>query len=322
MFGESWEDFRIKFLNYYTLNFVLDSGKSFENVLLEATAYGLKKKKSDKTENTTISYLKSNRIKYLDSPNKFEIISPYNTLQIYSFESKEIYQKIISIRDNAVKFEYTLGLGIGKEYFSDKETKYKLLKGIDIERFKIRTHRWLKNYDRLSKESIQQFLKQKLIAQRIVAHIDKPYPHLKFICCIDEEGIPITNTLLSIGGSGIELKLLLAFFNSKLFAWFAYNFIYARAVRSMDFYEFYLNQTPFPKVNKKFVDLIIKAVNKILKSKSYDDTNHIDLMVYKLYQLNYDEVLVVDKEFAKHKSREEYDKLDYGFEYVQPDKTA
>ena len=45
-------------------------------------------------------------------------------------------------------------------------------------------------------------------------------------------------------------------------------------------------------------------------------------MVYKLYQLTYDEVLVVDKEFAKHKSPAEYDKLDYGLEYVQPDKTA
>ena len=45
-------------------------------------------------------------------------------------------------------------------------------------------------------------------------------------------------------------------------------------------------------------------------------------MVYKLYQLTYDEVLVVDKEFEKQMSHAEYDKLDYGFEYVQPDKSA
>jgi len=45
-------------------------------------------------------------------------------------------------------------------------------------------------------------------------------------------------------------------------------------------------------------------------------------MVYKLYQLTYDEVLVVDNDFEKEMSPAEYDKLDYGFEYVQPDKTA
>ncbi|MFH1004931.1 MAG: hypothetical protein V1781_05490 [Bacteroidota bacterium] len=45
-------------------------------------------------------------------------------------------------------------------------------------------------------------------------------------------------------------------------------------------------------------------------------------MVYKLYQLTYDEVLVIDKEFEKHKSRAEYDKLNYGFEYIPSDEIS
>jgi hypothetical protein len=48
----------------------------------------------------------------------------------------------------------------------------------------------------------------------------------------------------------------------------------------------------------------------------------IDSMVYKLYQLAYGEVLVVDKEFANQMSKEEYDKLDYGFEYIEPQQVS
>ena len=67
-----------------------------------------------------------------------------------------------------------------------------------------------------------------------------------------------------------------------------------------------------PKYDKDIFDKLENYVNAILKSKKENpqaDTaeleNQIDLIVYRLYDLTYDEVLVVDKETTI--KREEYD---------------
>jgi hypothetical protein len=42
--------------------------------------------------------------------------------------------------------------------------------------------------------------------------------------------------------------------------------------------------------------------------------NQIDIMVYKLYDLTYDEVKIIDPEIEKIISQEEYDKIEVGGE--------
>lgn len=75
-----------------------------------------------------------------------------------------------------------------------------------------------------------------------------------------------------------------------------------------------LKEFPLPAYNKEVFDKLEKYVNTILKSKKENplaDTseleNQIDFIVYKLYGLTYDEVLVVDKETKI--TREEYENL-------------
>lgn len=56
------------------------------------------------------------------------------------------------------------------------------------------------------------------------------------------------------------------------------------------------------------------CANQILKGKREGlDTitleQQIDVMIYKLYDLTYDEVLLVEPEFAERMSREEYEEL-------------
>jgi hypothetical protein len=62
---------------------------------------------------------------------------------------------------------------------------------------------------------------------------------------------------------------------------------------------------------------IIHLVNKIIKSKKQNpkaNTKHledqIDIMVYKLYELTYEEVKVIDPEIEKIISREEYGRFE------------
>jgi hypothetical protein len=131
-----------------------------------------------------------------------------------------------------------------------------------------------------------------------------------------------------------ELKYLLAILNSSLLSFYGREteIILIKAgktpqIRSGQRGPIGIKQLPIKRIeNKKpFIILVDKILSTKEKNPEADTTNlesEIDLMVYKLYQLTYDEVLVVDKEFEKHMGRTEYDKLDYGFEYVQPDKTA
>ncbi|MGC3977654.1 MAG: hypothetical protein QM751_05130 [Paludibacteraceae bacterium] len=54
-----------------------------------------------------------------------------------------------------------------------------------------------KNKNKLNWKNAEQFLKPKVIVQRLVAHIENPVPHLKVTACYDNDGIIITNTLMS-----------------------------------------------------------------------------------------------------------------------------
>ena len=94
-----------------------------------------------------------------------------------------------------------------------------------------------------------------MITQVIVSHVENPVPHLKITACYDSEGIIITNTLMSFEISDqLSDKFWLAYLNTIFLSWYTYNFIYARAVRTMHFYDFYIQQIQlFLIVNNKCI---------------------------------------------------------------------
>ena len=103
---------------------------------------------------------------------------------------------------------------------------------------------------------------------------------------------------------------LLSYLNSKFLSWFAYNFVYSRAIRGMDFYNFYIQQLPIPAIEIENQISFIEKTNQILSNKkengdTTDLENEIDIMVYKLYELTYDEVLLVEPAFGL--SKQEYE---------------
>jgi len=73
----------------------------------------------------------------------------------------------------------------------------------------------------------------------------------------------------------------------------------------------FLEQVPLPYPTKKQEKQLENLVNQILKSKKKNSKantsvleNEIDILVYKLYQLTYNEVLIIDSDFGL--SEEEY----------------
>ncbi|MBL7130896.1 MAG: hypothetical protein ISS45_05805 [Candidatus Omnitrophica bacterium] len=313
LYGDAWEGYRKDYWLKYNLRYLIDSSKAFENVLLEMNVFGLEK--SSKNSFVTCGYLrKDNTILEFATGSKADVFLENFTAQIYKLIIPDsLWGKIQNKKASACCVTGRLGLAIGKDFYSDTETDYKLLKGIDITRWQVKTNRWLRNKSKLNWDNAKEFLKPKIICQRLIAHIENPVPHIKITACYDEEGVLITNTLMSFELHDRLLpKFWLAYLNSTFISWYAYNLIYAQAIRSMDFYNFYIQQIPIPEsiINKSSDQKpVIEIVDKILAHSQSNDylqnaskqakvekyERQIDQMVYKLYGLNKEEIGIVEK---------------------------
>lgn len=304
LYGDAWNDMRVSYWQEYNLVFIMDTGKSFANVLLEASVFGLQKTKQMNDVYLCV-FDKQKNIGKINIVPKKDVFVENNTVQIYkSLYSNELWNKIKERKQTEPTIVGVLGLAIGTDFFSDTIQEYKLLKGIDIERYKVRSNRYLKNKENLNWTNAENFLRPKVLCQRLIAHIENPYPHLKITACYDEEGILITNTIMSFEllNNSISEKFLVAYLNSKFVSWYAYNFIYARAIRGMDFYNYYIQQVPIPKIAENTLLMIEKYVDIINQSIYHNTTTsefeqNIDIIIFKLYNLSYNEVKLIDPQF-------------------------
>jgi type I restriction-modification system DNA methylase subunit len=161
LYGEPWESLRVDYWKQYDLMFILDTSKSFADVLLEASAYGLKKSNHD--SKVRLSCLNENNIiKEFSYSNKDSIFLRNNTIQIYKMAYEGLFDKISSKCDYE-KVKVHMGTYIPKKFFTDQPTENKLLKGIDIGKWQIKTNRYLKKSDEVNWESAKKFLKPKVI---------------------------------------------------------------------------------------------------------------------------------------------------------------
>ena len=100
-----------------------------------------------------------------------------------------------------------------------------------------------------------------------------------------------------------SLKYILGILNSKLI----YKWLFYRGKRKgamLELYQKPLSEIPIAKAKAKQQNVIVEIVDQILQKKEQkEDTTHlenqIDLMVYKLYELTYEEVKIIDAEFDK-----------------------
>jgi hypothetical protein len=89
--------------------------------------------------------------------------------------------------------------------------------------------------------------KAKLIAQRIVAHIERPTDHIELMASFDEEETLTFETvenLILLGGEYSHYLFLLGLINSHFMSWYAYRFIFNKAIRTMDLDQYYVRKLP------------------------------------------------------------------------------
>ncbi|MDA9327415.1 BREX-1 system adenine-specific DNA-methyltransferase PglX [Flavobacteriaceae bacterium] len=119
----------------------------------------------------------------------------------------------------------------------------------------------------------------------------------------------VSQTFFSIKTNRFDLKYLTAILNSKLISfWLRYK-------GKMQGNNYQVDKAPLlsipllPSVNES---LFIDLVDKILVLKGEDTSvfeNQIDNIVYKLYNLTYEDVLVIEPEFSDHMNNYEYEKF-------------
>lgn len=290
---------------------IVDVSKAFEDVLLEQVIFILRKGNKSKT------YIIDN------FDNSFNIeklfVDKTDTLIVHNKkEDLELFKKIVS---NPLQMknisETSRGLPLQKLVTKTK-TKYKMFRGANISRYYLTDSTdYLENID-LNNTKIKYLMQPKIISQRIVAHVTKPKDHIIIMSTIDNEGDilnldTIENTIIT--NKDYKLKVILALLNSRLISWYAYRYIFAKAIRTMDFDDYYIGKIPLPnKIQKEFESNVITLVDKMLflnrelnklSDKNTSETaklkqeiekidKEIDKLIYKLYGITEEEKKIIE----------------------------
>lgn len=195
-----------------------------------------------------------------------------------------------------------------KTSFTKKTTK--LLVGKDIKKYKINFNdRYIEfnDKDKSNFKDISIYNQEKILIQRIRNLTLKE----RLVACYDNDNLLCTNTLRIgiLNQTHTSIKFLLGLINSTLI-----NYIFLKFFLNKDIYAYQLEQIPIKKTESKKQKVISKIVDEVLKKKfqNIDTTDleqQIDNLVYKLYDLTYDEVLVVEPAFSERMSKAAYESL-------------
>jgi hypothetical protein len=152
-----------------------------------------------------------------------------------------------------------------------------------------------------------RFEKEKLIIRQSSSTFVAAYDNMKYYCMY---GLFVLNQL----DHNVNLKYILALLNSKLYSYYGFvnHIILTGDKKQPQIRAKGLKELPIKIASKNEQDIIIRIVDSIINAKETDintDTSNletkVDFLVYHLYGLTYDEVLIVDPETPI--TREEYE---------------
>ncbi|MFZ5948551.1 MAG: Eco57I restriction-modification methylase domain-containing protein [Stygiobacter sp.] len=295
-----------------------DAGKSFDNVLLEMVVF-LKKKGAFFYEYTT-GFFDNEKFRIYGLINK-RVYHNYKIL--LTAQSKEEIDLLLKILNNNTSYwgnyvSIERGLNWQSKVESNKGNT-PIFRGAQLNKYYLENASDYISLSNFNKTDYLYQMKPKILNQLAIAHVKNPYPHFYLQAYLDLDNKLVFETISCTfsKSDNINLFFLLALNNSKLFAWLLYKFVYNNAIRSTRYDEQYVSKIPCPYFNYVNQKPFIYSAKKILTSKKQNpsaDTKHlenqIDIMVYKLYNLTYEEVEIIDPQIGKIISKEEYEKFE------------
>lgn len=313
-YTDSWEGIRKYVLEEAEIVKIFDIHEAFDGVLLEEVVLIVRKKPCDKLKQVEVTYIKLPYTKDNETAKHMVDSSLFNSTMfpIYLFsKNKEIFDamnkdtKLVNDISEPVfrgspiqKFEY---LFTDKKVTSDD---LPILRGANIDQFalkdKIQYVSWKRTEFKAYEKSIRRLQKPKIMGQRLIAQTGN---HMKMIATIDEKGEflevdTINNVILT--DDSFNLKYVLGIINSKLASYYMYNFIFNRAVRTVDFG--YVSKLPIKIMPHSKQQKVIGLVDKLLKedadsSNAKDLRDKIDEEVYAIYGIKPKEIDMIESNY-------------------------
>jgi Alw26I/Eco31I/Esp3I family type II restriction m6 adenine DNA methyltransferase len=293
----------------------------FESVLQGTCTYIFTKKQPNKNHPVYISI--NNDTSTIQNP-QFEQISQNALLQLYpdtkyipliSKGDSKVLDKILT---NSVPFKNyiksinqgDLNLGTNSNEFSQVETEVKLYRGRNIHKYYLIEA--VEEYVNLSfrREKVEE---NQLYTYIVMQEITGTTDIFRLHACLTNRA---EKFLFGHTANKILLKdeslnyVCLAILNSKLQDWF-----FRKTSTNNHVMGYEIKQFPFPQNLKQNSSLIEKLSFEILSRKKANQSTtalerEIDVLVYKLYELTYAEVKIIDKDFWLSES--EYDSVKIG----------
>jgi hypothetical protein len=283
---------------------IVDCGEVWQDVKLEVCIFKLDKSHSFKTYSSLklINY----NIEHLTSIDK-KLVNKFGFfLNGLSEREINIGLKILQNCQFLNDISKNQRGGMVQKLISDIGNT-EVIGGAEVQKYGLRGIKGKINCEFVNDE--KAFIKlNSILVQNIIAHILNPKDHIQITASIpDSEDYILVDTINQIEiDKYVKQEFVWALLHSKLINWYVYLFIFSKAVRTMHFDNQVTEKVPVPKnIDEKMQQPFIKLVDKILTAKKGDrhtDTSEleqtIDQLVYKLYQLTYEEVKIIDPEFA------------------------
>ena len=297
---------------------LVDVSKAFDEVLLEQVIIVLRKN--------------SNASKYVIDfilNNKQRIKVDKGLLRIFGNLINDVRAEELSLgldickSGNFLSDVAEIERGVIIQEYLKKNGEVPVLRGKNIGRYEIKEFTDFIDYQDLKRSQLDlSYLRRpKVVMQNIIAHVTKPKDHIVIMSAIDQSGLI---TLDNVGNiftkTSISPYFIIGLLNSKLINWYAYRFIYAKAIRTMRFDKYHLSKIPLPSSEyttipeyKKIIEEVqeltkIKIKMKELTSNNTDNYKElegktknleldIDNLVYKMYGLNKNQIATIDGSF-------------------------
>ncbi len=246
------------------------------------------------------------QIKYIDQ-NVFLLNTSYTYNIMLKYVELQLSNKIKKDKKEFGEFCIDIIEGIVAHKHLIKERSgnntFELLEGKDIKRFTINTASnfivWNKSKIHRTRPDYLWKEEKKIVMQRISGG------SMPLVAALDtkkRKTFASTNNIVLKKEYNDYYKFFTGLLNSKLMNWFYANNFSNNSKLTVNISKTFLETLPIPKIpktqQKPFETLVDKIISK--KEASEDTTaeeRKIDLMVYKLYELTYEEVKIIEPEF-------------------------
>jgi len=312
-YTSSWIGTR-KLLLGQNLKYVIDSSEAFKEVELEQIIFIFKKQRKE-DKRVIVGF--SNKGEIIENKSDIKYFNEQRFPLWITDENYSIFEKILKNSTSLKEIAKVNWGGLVAKYLTKNKTADSIpcLRGREVQRYHVTSEYFIK------KKDIDQnyYIKgEKLIFQRIVCRYGEKiianYRNARIVGTYVNDNNYDDKTVTLIWNSKINLKFLLAFFNSKLINWFAHRYLWNRSQLTMEFmYEYAKSfpiKLPSPAQEKKITLLVEQMLS--LQKKYHDEKTignekerlkspidavdyEIDQEVYKLYKLTPEEIKIVEE---------------------------